>query len=306
VELNIAQVNIARLRQPMDHPDTVAFADALPFINGLGDRSPGFVWRLQSDEGDATSLQGFADPMIISNLTVWESIDALRAFAYHGEHKAYFQRREEWFHPDGSATAMWWVLPGECPTLRDARHRLEFIEQFGTSPYAFRMGQRHPRVVIVRTDLHAAVAREMIAALNAELLQFDPDPSKHHFGLDAHEVEPGTGGFYVAYVDGRPMGCGAYRIIDSDPVMPGDGSLVTAEIKRMYVAPSARGLKIGAGMLDTLQSAAVADGVLRLVLETGDELTAASNLYRRFGFERIHPWGDYRATAYSRCYGKLL
>jgi GNAT superfamily N-acetyltransferase len=306
VDLQLAQINIARLRQPIDHPATAAFAEALPVINGLGDTSPGFVWRLQTDSGDATSLQAFDDPMIISNLTVWDSVESLRAFAYHGEHRAYFQRRDEWFHPDGSATAMWWVVAGERPTLREARDRLEFVERFGTSPYAFRMGQRHPRVVVVRTDLRSAVAAELITSLNDELLRFDPDPAQHHFGLDPEQVPAGAGGFFVAYVDGAPMGCGAYRIIDGDSVMPGGVSLMTAEIKRMYVAPAARGRKVGAGILATLQSAAAADGAGQLVLETGDELEAATNLYRRCGFERIEPWGEYATTSYSRCYGRLL
>ena len=306
MDLQLAQINVARLRQPIDHVDSAAFANGLPEINALGDRSPGFVWRLQTDDGDATSLQAFDDPMIISNLTVWESVESLRTFAYSGEHKLYFQRRGEWFHRDGSAAAMWWIPAGHRPTLRDARDRLEFVERFGTSPYAFRMGQRHQRVVVVRTDLRTAVATELIAALNNELLTFDPDPAQHHFHLEADQVQAGNGGFFVAYVDGAPMGCGAYRIIAGDPVMPGDVSLATAEIKRMYVAPAARGQKIGAGILATLQSAAEADGVQRVVLETSDELTAASNLYRRFGFERIEPWGEYAATAYSRCYGRLL
>jgi GNAT superfamily N-acetyltransferase len=201
---------------------------------------------------------------------------------------------------------MWWLPAGELPTLREAADRLAFIDRFGTSPYAFRMGQRHPQVAIVRTDLHSPVATQLITSLNNELLRFNPDPTQHHFELAAEEVEEGTGGFFAAFVDGVPSGCGAYRIIPGDPVMPGEVGLVTAEVKRMYVAPDVRGVKLGAGILATLQSAAVADGARRLVLETGDELEAASSLYRRFGFERIQPWGAYTTTAYSRCYAKLV
>ena len=290
----------------MDHPDTAAFADALPLINGLGDASPGFVWRLQTESGDATSLQAFDDPLIICNLTVWESIDSLRAFAYRGEHRQYFHRRAEWFHADGSATALWWVPAGQRPTLREAADRLAFIERFGTSPYAFRMGQVHPQMVVVRTDLHSPVAQQLILALNDELLEMDPDPTQHHFELAADEVVEGAGGFFVADIDGVPSGCGAYRVISGDRVMPGGVDLVTAEIKRMYVAPHARGLKVGAGVLSALRTAAMADGVQRLVLETSDDLVPANNLYQRFGFDRIVPWGEYATTSYSRCYGMVL
>ena len=306
MDVQLAQVNIARLRQPIDHPDTAAFVDGLPVINGLGDTSLGFVWRLQTDSGDATSLQAFDDPLIISNLTVWESIESLRSFAYRGEHREYFQRRAEWFHAEGSATALWWVPAGHRPTLREARDRLDFIDTFGTTPYAFRMGQVHPRMSVVRTDLHSPVAQQLILALNAELLEIDPDPTQHHFELDEHEVVEGAGGFFVAYIDGMPSGCGAYRVISGDPVMPGDVELVTAEIKRMYVAPHARGLKVGAGVLSALRTAAMEDGVQRLVLETSDDLVPATNLYQRFGFDRMTPWGEYATTSYSRCYGMVL
>ena len=80
----------------------------------------------------------------------------------------------------------------------------------------------------------------------------------------------------------------------------------TAEIKRMYVAPDARGLNVGTGILATLQAAAVADGVGRLVLETADELEVASTLYSRFGFDRIEPWGEYATMRTRGCYGMLL
>ena len=81
-EFHIAQVNVARLREPLDHPSTQAFVAALEPINALADRSPGFVWRLQTDEGDATSLRVFDDEMIIVNMSVWESMEALRAFVF--------------------------------------------------------------------------------------------------------------------------------------------------------------------------------------------------------------------------------
>ena len=97
MERHLAQLNIATLRHPMDDPRIADFAEALPTVNGAGEQASGFVWRLQSDTGNATDIQVFDDPLLIVNLTVWESIDALKAFAFHGIHREFFRRRAEWF-----------------------------------------------------------------------------------------------------------------------------------------------------------------------------------------------------------------
>jgi hypothetical protein len=101
------------------------------------------VWRLQSDTGNATDIQVFDDPLVIVNLTVWTSIDALKAFAFHGIHREFFRRRAEWFVEGSTRTAMWWLPTTELPTTDDAKRRLDFVDAFGASPYAFQMGQVH-------------------------------------------------------------------------------------------------------------------------------------------------------------------
>src|SRR5207344_177422 len=111
-------------------------------------QSAGYVWRLQSDGGDATDIQVFDDPLIIVNLTVWESLEALKAFAYRGIHRDFFRRRGEWFVDGASRTALWWVPAGVLPTTDDAKRRLDFIEVFGSSPYAFTMGQNQPALAM--------------------------------------------------------------------------------------------------------------------------------------------------------------
>lgn len=295
--LHLAQVNIGTLRQPIDHPDTADFAAALDPVNAEGEASPGYIWRLQDDSGNATSIQIFDNPLRLLNLTVWESVDALRAFAYRGNHRDFFRRRAAWFQPNGSATALWWIPAGTLPTEYQATHRVDFIERFGDSPYAFRIGSRQPQLVIARTDLDSPDAQEMIAALDAELTALYPEPGANHFSLDVAEVAAGRVGFYVAYLDGAPAGCGAYRAL-----MPG-----TAEIKRMYVAPSARGLKLGAAILATLEEAACADGATEIILETGHRQTEALGLYHRFGFNQIPVYGEYVDSAgTSVCFGKRL
>jgi GNAT superfamily N-acetyltransferase len=121
-----------------------------------------------------------------------------------------------------------------------------------------------------------------------------PEPGANHFTLTADQVADGAGGFVVAHLDDTPVGCGAYRMIE-----PG-----TAEIKRMFVAPDGRGIKLGAAILDTLESKAVADGATRLVLETGSRQAAALGLYERFGFTPTPAWGEYRDSPTSVCLGK--
>ncbi len=294
--LHLAQVNIGTLRAPIGDRLIVDFADALDPVNAAGEAAPGFVWRLQDGSGNATSIQIFDNPLRLLNLTVWESIESLRAFAYRGVHRDFFRRRAEWFEAEGSTTALWWIPAGTPPTEHEAARRVAFIERFGESPYAFRMGQRQPQVAVLRAELSSPDAQTLIGALNAELLERYPEPGSTHFTLTEEQVVAGRGGFFIAYVDGAPQGCGAYRI-------PGGE---TAEIKRMYVTPAARSLKLCAGILDTLEWAAIADGATQLVLETGVRQPEARGLYDRAGFTPIRCWGEYVHSPTSVCLGKRV
>jgi Domain of unknown function (DUF3291) len=94
---HLAEVNVARLRAPLDSPRPADFVAALDPINALADVSPGFVWRLQTEDGDATAIRAFDDDMVIVNLSVWESLDDLREFAYRSAHAGIMHRRREWF-----------------------------------------------------------------------------------------------------------------------------------------------------------------------------------------------------------------
>ena len=90
---HLAQLNITTLRYPLDDPRISDFVNGLAIVNGAGEQAPGYVWRLQSESGDATDIRVFEDPMVIVNLTVWESLSALKAFAYRGIHRDFFRRR---------------------------------------------------------------------------------------------------------------------------------------------------------------------------------------------------------------------
>ena len=136
--VHVAELNIGRTVAPLDDPALADFVDNLVRINTLGDASPGFVWRLQDEFGAATSIRAFDDPLMIVNLTVWESIEALRAFAYHSEHMDFFRRRREWFAPlDGPDLVLWWIPAGHRPTVDEARERLDRLTVKGPTPAAF-------------------------------------------------------------------------------------------------------------------------------------------------------------------------
>lgn len=147
-----------------------------------------------------------------------------------------------------------------------------------------------------REQLTSPVAVAMISALNTELTLQYPEEGANHFRLDVEEVEGGQGAFFVAYDFGRPAGCGAIRRLDE----------TKAEIKRMYVAPGARGRGIGRILLDALETEARALGVTRIVLETGERQTAAVRLYESAGFTRIPRFGEYANSPLSVCMEKSI
>lgn len=152
-------------------------------------------------------------------------------------------------------------------------------------------------VIIQREALTSRVAGELIGALNLELSGMYSEPGANHFGLDPAEVEPGRGAFLVVYRDREPVGCGAVRLLDP----------ATAELKRMYVAPSSRGSGIGRRLVEALEAEARRLGAARVVLETGIRQEAALALYARCGFERIPLYGEYLLSpATSVCLGKVL
>lgn len=137
-KFHLAQANIARMRAPLDDPLMEGFAARLEPLNALADSSPGFVWRLQTEEGDATSVQAFDDELILFNLSVWESIEALEAYVYRSDHVAAVQKRAEWFErPTKSPLVLWWIDAGHIPTEAEAQKRFELLWQNGPTPAAF-------------------------------------------------------------------------------------------------------------------------------------------------------------------------
>jgi hypothetical protein len=137
-QYHIAQINIARMLAPIDDPIMADFVAQLPPINALAEESPGFVWRLQSEGGDATSIKVYDDDMVIINLTVWENVDALRAYVYKSAHSQVMRDRRRWFEKfEGLYYALWWIPAGHLPDPQEGKERLEYLRQHGDSEYAF-------------------------------------------------------------------------------------------------------------------------------------------------------------------------
>lgn len=142
---HLAQVNIAKARAPLDHPMMQGFVDQLDRINQLAEASPGFVWRLQTEEGDATAIQAFDDPLIIVNLSVWASVEALREYVYCGEHLAVLRNKRDWMERLSTASlALWWLPEGQLPDVSMARQKLELLQTQGPTPEAFTFARPCP------------------------------------------------------------------------------------------------------------------------------------------------------------------
>ncbi len=134
----LAQCNIGRLLAPLDSPPLAGFVDALEPINRLADRAPGFVWRLQTEDGDATAIRPFDDDMMILNMSVWESLEALAEFTYRSAHRDVMRRRRDYFEKSADAyMVLWWIPTGAVPTVAEAQRRLARLRRDGPSAQAF-------------------------------------------------------------------------------------------------------------------------------------------------------------------------
>ena len=143
----IAQLNVATAVAPLAGPELVEFMVALDGVNTLAEASPGFVWRLKSDSGNATDIKYSDDPKFIVNMSVWQSVEALFEFVYHSAHTKVMVRRREWFaRPAEAFQVLWWVPAGHEPTVEEAMARLRHLRQHGATAYAFTFKERYPEI----------------------------------------------------------------------------------------------------------------------------------------------------------------
>jgi hypothetical protein len=151
VPFELAQVNIGRLVAPLDHSQLAGFVELLEPVNAAADRALGFVWRLQGDDGDATSIQAFewdagGSAGVIVNMSVWAGVDELSAFVFGDMHREVLRRRREWFqHMSDAYTVCWWVPAGHRPTTAEAEGRIRDLRASGPTPQAFTLRETYPR-----------------------------------------------------------------------------------------------------------------------------------------------------------------
>ena len=136
--MHLAQINIGRMKAPLDDPAMRGFMSRLDELNALAERSDGFVWRLQGADGNNTYLRPYEDERMIVNMSVWASVEHLRAYTYDTAHAAVLRQRRDWFEKfEGVFVALWWIPAGHIPTIEEAKERLASLAAHGPSPFAF-------------------------------------------------------------------------------------------------------------------------------------------------------------------------
>jgi len=134
----IAQINIAQAQDSMDSETMKGFVERLDEINALADKSEGFVWRLETEEGDATAIQAFDDPLMIVNMSVWEDIESLKNYVYKSMHVELIRDRDAWFNKITKIhQALWWIPKDHIPSVEEGKEKLNHLQQHGPGEGAF-------------------------------------------------------------------------------------------------------------------------------------------------------------------------
>ena len=141
----LAQFNIGVIKAPMDSPAMAGFAANLERINALAEATPGFVWRLQTDAGDATAIRPFDDENMLVNMSVWRDVESLNGYVYRSEHVELMRRRREWFEPMKDAyLVLWWVPKGHRPSVAEGIAKLDLLRRQGPTADAFTFRSAFP------------------------------------------------------------------------------------------------------------------------------------------------------------------
>ena len=144
-EFHLAQLNIAQMLAPIDDPIMQDFVDNLEKINSIAETSPGYIWRLQTEEGDATAIRVLDNDMLLVNMSVWKCVEDLKSFVYESFHVEILKRKKEWFSRfDKAYQVMWWIRAGTQPTVEEAERRLLYLQQNSETPYAFSFRRTFP------------------------------------------------------------------------------------------------------------------------------------------------------------------
>lgn len=134
---HLAQVNIAKRLAPMDDPVMQDFINNVERINTIADKAEGFIWRMQ-DEDKELAVEIFQDDALLINISVWKNLESLFDYTYKSGHIEVFKRKKEWFRKMKMVhMAFWYVPEGYVPTFKDAKNRLDYLNKYGDTPYAF-------------------------------------------------------------------------------------------------------------------------------------------------------------------------
>ena len=148
-EYHLAQYNIATALYDLDDPHMEGFMGCLDEINALAEQASGFIWRLQSESGNATDIKVYEDPRVVVNMSVWQDVDSLFEYTYHSDHVRVFADRRSWFHghQKQAALVLWWIPAGHRPDALEGKQRLAHLQEHGPSPEAFTIKKRFPKPV---------------------------------------------------------------------------------------------------------------------------------------------------------------
>jgi len=142
-EWHVAQINVGTIKYPQDDPRMSGFMNRLDEINALAERSPGYVWRMQSESGNATDIDVGGAALFIANMSVWVSVETLFDYVYKTVHREVMIQRRRWFErPADLYQALWWIPAGHIPSAEEGLFRIEVLKEKGPSPAAFTFNER--------------------------------------------------------------------------------------------------------------------------------------------------------------------
>ena len=293
--VHVAQINVGTMVAATDDPAVAEFMDALEHVNTIADAAPGFVWRLQTDSGNATEIQIFPDPLTLVNMSVWESVDALKAYVYRSEHMEFFRRRAEWFEPDAKRVALWHV-PQER-FRNSTRRSAGSSSSNATVPVPTRSASpsRRHRSCSKRRRPTTPIPRELIERLNHELAVVATHPGENHFALAGDEVT-GDRGRMVR----RPLRRAAGRLWAVRDI--GDGAARSSACSSIRVLAARRSVPRPRPARTTRR---------RLGLRSSSSRRAPSNRPRsgstKGSVRAVRRWGEYvDSPETSLCFSKSL
>jgi hypothetical protein len=156
----LAQLNVAVMKESYESPLMADFVANLDRINALADAAPGFVWRLQTEEGDATALRPMGENVLV-NISVWQDVESLNKFVYGSAHVEIMRRRKEWFERMSEAyVVLWWVQTGHRPTESEAVAKLDLLRTHGPTKDAFTFRQSFPAPDAPQTNMPFSLGGE--------------------------------------------------------------------------------------------------------------------------------------------------